>query len=115
MKVICLITGIVFWTGACLDPKLGRYIYLIWAIAFLLTWCGWSILFSILCLIASFSFSCMSLDSSNFIRSSVFPWVFSISLTIIILSLNIKYFSQSGLDKDGGNTGGFDGDLGDDL
>ncbi len=113
MKVICLLTGIVFWAGACLDPKLGRYIYLIWAIAFLLTWCGWSILFSILCLSASVSFSCMSLYSSNFIRSSVLPWVFGISLTIIILSLNIKYFLQPGVDRDGGDTTGFDIDSGD--
>jgi len=40
MKVICLITGMLFWVGASIDTKLGRFIYLTWIIAFLLTWHG---------------------------------------------------------------------------
>ena len=56
----------------------------------------------------------MSLGSSNVFISSILPWVFGISLTIIILSLKIKYFSQSGPDIDGGSSG-VDGDCSDDF
>jgi len=113
MRVICLITGIVFWVGASIDTKLGRFIYLIWIIAFLLTWHGWSIVFSILSFTSSASFKCMSLGSNNFFISTILPWVFGISLIIIILSLNIKYFSKP--THRSGDGYGFDGDLGDDF
>ncbi len=111
MKHICIIAGIAFFLGSILDTKLYEYIYLFWFIAFVLSWYGWSLLYSSMLLIATASYEYMSLTSSSYFTSSVLPWVFGISLILSILSLVIRYKLIFG-NSFGADSGG-DGGVGD--
>ena len=80
-----------------------------WAIAYLLSWLGWSFLYASILLVATSSYSFMSIESSNYFTSSILPWVFGISLSISLISLWLKYklFQNSSIGADSvGNDGG---------
>ena len=112
MKHIYILTGMAFYLGSILDTRLYEYIYLLWLIAFILSWSGWSFLYSSSLLMTTASYEFMSLESSSFFTSSVLPWVFGISLSITLLSLAIKYnfFNNASMGSDSG--GGCSGDGG---
>jgi len=90
MKGFLLVSGIMFWLGSSLDSKIANFIYLFWIIAFLLTWFGWSLFYSFMCLIATASYKYMSIESNDYLQSTTLPWLFGISITIVILGLGIK-------------------------
>ena len=104
-----------FFLGSILDTKLYEYIYLLWIIGYILSWYGWSLLYSSLLLIATASYEFMSLESSNYFTSSVLPWIFGISLSISLLSLVIKYnfFNNTSMGADSAGDCSGDGGGGD--
>ena len=112
MKELLLFTGLGFYIGAGVDTKLGMFVFLFWIVAFSMTWLGWGMLFSILCLISSASYKYTALESSNALTAVVLPWVFGISVSIVIFSIVFKYAAPLGTKVD--SNWGFWGDGGSD-
>lgn len=106
-----------FFLGSILDSKLHEYIYVLWAIGFILSSYGWSLLFSSILLVTTSSYEFMSIESSNYFTSSVLPWIFGVSLSISLISLLTKYrlFHNTSVGADSSGHFGGDGGSGGDC
>jgi len=107
MKEFLLFGGLLFWVGSLFDTRLSEYIYLLWLVAFLLSWFGASLLLSLCLFISTASYYFMDTHSNNTLNASVLPWVFGISLCINMIVLIFKYHSSGRSDS-----GGIDIDIG---
>ncbi|MCW9047116.1 MAG: hypothetical protein OQK46_03475 [Gammaproteobacteria bacterium] len=112
MKNIYALSGMVFYLGSILDSRIHEYIFVLWLVAFILIWYGWSLLFSFILLVTTSSYEFMSIESSNYFTSSVLPWVFGISASVSLIFFMIKYrlFNNTSVGAD--SSGSFGGDSG---
>jgi len=100
IRGVYIFAGLFIYIATALDSSLGWISYFTWVAAFLLLATGWSVLFSILCLLSSVSFKYMSVESTEQLQSLILPWVFGVSFAVIFLILFFKHHSPGGITSD---------------
>lgn len=99
------------WVGAGLNAENDGPVYLLWFVAAMATWYGTSMIFALLALVCSISYRYMDINTGGTLTATVLPWLFWVSLLIMLFHLLMKYSSL--ITTQGGGGGGFfDGDMG---
>ncbi len=111
MKLFILLAAMTVWVGASLNSAVDDLVYLLWFVAAVATWYSTSMVFMLLVLTCAVSYRYMAIDSGGVLTASILPWLFWISLVIILLQLFLKYSAFITANGDGGG-GFFDGDIG---
>ena len=111
MQGMMIFFSLITWVLSVTKPELDMFAYLLWAIAFVLMYFGWSLFFSITSLIAASSFIFLDLDSQSTFISTALPWSCGICTFTVFISLLAKYSAYLGGNSNihGESTGFFDG------
>ena len=111
MKALVLLIAVATWLGASLNTESVGLVFLLWGFACVATLYGASLMLTILALVCSVSYHYMDINTGGTLTATVLPWLFWVSLLIMLFHLLMKYPALMATHGDGGG-GFFDGDVG---
>ena len=111
MRHIFIFASLSIFGLSIIKPQYISYIFVVWAVAFILMYLGWSFFYSIVMLITMTSYFYIDLSSTDIFYSSILPWLSGFAALFMFFSLIFKYArilgGNSQIDPTDGVSSGF--------